>query len=226
MRRVLSVDVPARGRVRFEPCGPRQMTTSDKHKKVLFIAPVVAGLIAGAVLGLRWLRPSEFRLDVLPPGSASSDFHLIDFDGHPRSLADYRGQVVVIFFGYVHCPDACPAELFKLAQVMKRLGPASAHVQVLLITLDPQRDTLPILKGYVTYFDPRFVGLSGTEAQIDEAAASFYVAHANVPVDGDYSAIDHSTATYVLDALGRRRLIGSMSTSIDDFAHDIERLTH
>lgn len=202
------------------------MTTIDRHQKVLFLALGVAGLIAGVLLGSRWLHPSEFRLDALPPGPASSDFRLVDFDGHPRSLADYRGQVVVIFFGYVHCPDACPAELFKLAQVMKRLGPASAHVQVLLITLDPQRDTLPILKSYVTDFDPRFVGLSGTAAQIDEAAASFYVAHAKVELANDYAAIDHSTATYVLDAQGHRRLIGSMSTSIDDFAHDIEILTH
>jgi protein SCO1/2 len=202
------------------------MTTADRHQKVLFLALGVAALIAGASLGLHWLRPSEFRLDVVPPGPVSSDFHLVDFDGHPRSLADYRGQVVVIFFGYVHCPDACPAELFKLAQVMKQLGPASAHVQVLIITLDPQRDTLPILKSYVTEFDPRFVGLSGTEAQIDKAAASFYVAHAKVELANDYAAIDHSTATYVLDALGRRRLIGSMSTSIDDFAHDIEILAH
>lgn len=202
------------------------MISIDKHKRELFLLLGVVGLIAGGLLGLHWLRPSEFRLDVLPPGPASSDFHLVDFDGHPRSLADYRGQVVVIFFGYVHCPDACPAELFKLAQVMKRLGPASAHVQVLLITLDPQRDTLPILKSYVTDFDPRFVGLSGTEAQIDQAAASFYVAHAKVELANDYAAIDHSTATYVLDAQGRRRLIGSMSTSIDEFAHDIEILTH
>jgi protein SCO1/2 len=202
------------------------MTAPDKRIKVLFLMLGVAGLIVGALLGLHWLRPSEFRLEVLPAGAASSDFRLVDFDGHPRSLADYRGQVVVIFFGYVHCPDACPAELFKLAQVMKRLGPASAHVQVLLITLDPQRDKLPILKSYVTDFDPRFVGLSGTEAQIDEAAASFYVAHAKVELANDYAAIDHSTATYVLDGLGRRRLIGSMSTSIDDFAHDIEILTH
>jgi protein SCO1/2 len=202
------------------------VTATDKHKKMLLLALGVAGLIAGALLGLHWLRPSEFRLDALPPSPASSDFHLVDFDGHPRSLADYRGQVVVIFFGYVHCPDACPAELFKLAQVMKRLGPASAHVQVLLITLDPRRDTLPILKSYVTDFDPRFMGLSGTEAQVDEAAASFYVAHAKLELANDYAAIDHSTATYVLDALGRRRLIGSMSTSIDDFAHDIEILTH
>jgi protein SCO1/2 len=202
------------------------MTTTDRRQKVLFLALGVAGLITGTLLGLHWLRPSEFRLDVLPPGPVSSDFHLVDFDGHPRSLADYRGQVVVIFFGYVHCPDACPAELFKLAQVMKQLGPASAHVQVLLITLDPQRDTLPILKSYVTEFDPRFVGLSGTEAEIDEAAASFYVAHAKIELADDYAAIDHSTATYVLDALGRRRLIGSMSTSIDDFVHDIEILAH
>ena len=204
------------------------MTTTHRRQrpKASLLALGAAGLVAGALIALFWPRPSEFRLTVLPPGPVSPDFRLVDFDGQPRSLADYRGQVVVIFFGYVHCPDACPAELFKLAQVMKRLGPASAHVQVLLITLDPQRDKLPILKSYVTDFDPRFVGLSGTEAQIDEAAASFYVAHAKVELANDYAAIDHSTATYVLDGLGRRRLIGSMSTSIDDFAHDIEILTH
>jgi protein SCO1/2 len=200
------------------------MTAPDKRIKVLFLVLGVAGLIVGALLGLHWLRPSEFRLEVLPPGAASSDFRLVDFDGHPRSLADYRGQVVVIFFGYTRCPDACPAALFKLAQVMKRLGPASAQVRVLLITLDPERDTPQLLKSYVTAFDPRFVGLSGTTAQIDQAAASFYVAHFKAPTSNDYYAIDHSTATYVIDAQGQRRLIGAMNTSIDDFAHDLKLL--
>ena len=203
------------------------MTTTHRRQrqKALLLALGAAGLVAGVLIALFWPRPSEFRLTVLPPGPVSSDFRLVDGDGQPRSLADYRGQVVVIFFGYVHCPDACPAELFKLAQVMKRLGPASAQVRVLFITLDSERDTPQLLKSYVTAFDPRFVGLSGTTAQIDQAAASFYVAHVLAPTSNDYYAIDHSTATYVIDAQGQRRLIGAMSTSIDDFAHDLKLLT-
>lgn len=204
------------------------MSTTHRRQvlKASLLALGAAGLVAGVLIALSWRHPSEFRLTELPPGPVSADFRLVDFDGQPRSLADYRGQVVVIFFGYVRCPDACPAELFKLAQVMKRLGPASAQVRVLLITLDPKRDTPQLLKSYVTAFDPRFIGLSGTTAQIDQAAASFYVAHVTAPTSNDYYAIDHSTATYVIDAQGHRRLIGAMNTSIDDFAHDIEILTH
>jgi protein SCO1 len=202
------------------------MTTTHRRQrpKASLRALGAAGLVAGALIALFWPRPSEFRLTVLPPGPVSPDFRLADFNGQPRSLADYRGQVVVIFFGYTRCPDACPAALFKLAQVMKRLGPASAQVQVLLITLDPERDTPQLLKSYVTAFDPRFVGLSGTTAQIDQAAASFYVAHLKAPTSNDYYAIDHSTATYVIDAQGQCRLIGAMNTSIDDFAHDLKLL--
>jgi protein SCO1/2 len=196
-------------------------TTRPKRSKALLIALWTVVFVAGIWMAIVWQRPREsFRLTTLPPSAYTSDFSLIDFEGRPRTLADYRGRVVVMFFGFARCPDVCPTELFKLARVMKRLGPASAHVQVLFVTLDPERDTPAVLKSYVTAFDPRFVGLTGTPAQIDEAATDFYVAHAKVPSGNDYT-IDHSSATYVLDARGHRRLIGTMDTSIDDFVHDI-----
>jgi protein SCO1/2 len=108
---------------------------------------------------------------------------------------------------------------------MKRLGPASDRVQVLVITLDPERDTPDLLKSYVTAFDPRFVGLTGTAEQIDSAAKNYHVVYVTAPTSNDYYAIDHSTSTYVIDAQGQRRLIGSMTTSVDDFVHDLKLLT-
>ncbi|MGO9635115.1 MAG: SCO family protein [Steroidobacteraceae bacterium] len=176
------------------------------------------------MITLFWLRPPDLRLTALPPGPDLSEFRLVDYDGRPRSLAEYRSPVLVIYFGYTHCPDACPTELFKLAQVMKRLGPASKQVQVLFITLDPERDTPLVLKNYVTAFNPDFVGLTGTTAQIDKVAESFNVEHAKVGLGNDY-AIDHSSETYVLDVRGHRSLRGSPFASIEDFAHDIKVLT-
>ena len=167
--------------------------------------------------------PAGFRLAVWPQRAESPALRLLDFDGRPRQLADYRGRILVIFFGFVRCPDACPAELFKLALAMKRLGPVSEHVQVLFVTLDPERDTPQVLKSYLTAFDPRFVGLTGSTADIDRAAMSFYVEYARVGRGADYS-IDHSTSTFVLDSHGRLRLVGTLDTTIDDWVHDLRRV--
>jgi protein SCO1/2 len=165
----------------------------------------------------------DYRLAPWTLPARSPDFQLVDFDGRPRTMADYRGRIVVIFFGFLSCPEACPTELLKLALVMKQLGPASARVQVLFITLDPERDSRAALKGFVTGFDSRFIGLTGTNAQIDQAASSFNVQYARVAAGKDYT-IDHSTATFVLDAAGRLRLIGASEAKVEDFVHDIATL--
>ncbi len=167
--------------------------------------------------------PADYRLAVWPPHAASPQFNLVGLDGAPRALADYRGRLVVVFFGFVQCPDACPAELFKLALALKQLGKAGDRVQVLFITLDPERDTPAVLESYVAAFDSRFVALTGTNAQIDAAAASFSVQYARVGTGTDYS-IDHSTSTYVIDTAGRLRLIGGMKATAGDFAHDLRAL--
>jgi len=164
-----------------------------------------------------------YRLSSWPHHGARPDFSLLDFDGRPRTLTDYRGKIVVLMFGFVRCPDVCPTELFKIAGAIKKLGPAADHVQVLFITLDPERDTPAILKSYVDAFDPRFAGLSGTTTQTDAAAASFFVQYAKVPEGDDY-VISHSTGIYLIDARGRLRLVGTMSATVVDLAHDITAL--
>jgi protein SCO1 len=238
MRPVASVDIPAGGRLSFQPGGLHAMLIGIKQPlteggrlpltlvfrragKLRFEA-VIQGLGATSPPPARAAAPppADFRLAVWPQRAESPALRLFDFDGRPRQLADYRGRVLVIFFGFVRCPDACPAELFKLALVMKRLGPLSEHMQVLFVTLDPERDTPKVLRSYVTAFDPRFVGLTGSTADIDRAAMSFYVEYARVGRGADYS-IDHSTSTFVLDAHGRLRLVGTLDTTVDDWVHDL-----
>ena len=167
--------------------------------------------------------PEPHGLAVWPQGASSPAFNLVDTEGVPRTLRDYRGKAVVIFFGFLHCPDACPAGLFKLAQVMRQLGQAAAHVQVLFITLDPERDTPASLKSYVSAFDPRFIGLTGTSAQVDQVASGFNVQYARVPVGNDYT-IDHSTAIFVFDDAGHLRLVGAANSPVSDLVHDINAL--
>jgi protein SCO1/2 len=165
----------------------------------------------------------KYRLPVWPRSAASPEFKLVDFDGRRRALSDYAGRVVVVFFGFGRCPDVCPTELYKVATAVKRLGAVGQRVQVLFVTLDPERDTPGVLKSYVTSFDPRFIGLTGTTAEIDAAAASFFVQHARVGTAAGYS-IDHSSTIYLLDGSGHLRLVGALETSIDDLAHDIAAL--
>jgi protein SCO1/2 len=160
---------------------------------------------------------------VWPQGAGSPAFKLVDAEGVPRTLRDYHGRIVVIFFGFLHCPDACPAGLLKLAQVMKQLGPIAAQVQVLFITLDPERDTPAALKSYVAAFDPRFIGLTGTTAQVDQVASSFNVQYARVPVGSDYT-IDHSTAIFLFDGAGLLRRVGTVNSAVDDFVSTITAL--
>jgi protein SCO1 len=242
MRPVPSVDVAAGGHLSFQPGGLHAMLIGIKQplkeggRLPLTLVFQRAGKLRfeAAIQGLGTMDPppvtnrppsvrplpADFRLAVWPSRAESPALRLVDFDGRPRQLADYRGRVLVIFFGFVRCPDACPAELFKLALAMKRLGPLSDHMQVLFVTLDPERDTPQVLKSYLSAFDPRFVGLTGSTADIDRAAASFYVEYARVGRGADYS-IDHSTSTFVLDAHGRLRLVGTLETSVEDWVHDL-----
>lgn len=187
--------------------------------RVLMLGVMVVALSAYAV----W-QTAAFRLTVVPWQSTFADLQLTDFNGRQRSLVDYRGQVLVIFFGFTRCPDACPTEFFKLAQVMKRLGSSGDQVQVLFVTLDPGRDTPEILKSYVTAFDPRFVGLTGTTQQIYAVTRNFDVMHVKLPIGADYT-IDHSIATHVIDAQQRRRFIGAADLSVNDLVHDLKLLS-
>ena len=153
------------------------------------------------------------------------DFHLTDHTGKPRALADFRGKVVVIFFGYTQCPDECPTTLSRLAAAMQKLGPDAARVQVLLVTVDPERDTPQVLSQYVPAFDPTFLGLYGDAAATAEVAKEFKVLYQKQPgpTPGTYS-MDHSTGTFIFDREGRLRVYESYAQGPDALAHDIRAL--
>ena len=136
------------------------------------------------------------------------NFALTDHTGKSRTLADFRGKVVVVFFGYMHCPDVCPTTMADLKEVLGRLADDARRVQVLFVTLDPERDTQALLAQYVPAFDPGFIGLYGDLQATAKVAREFKVFYQKVPGSRpDNYTIDHTAASYVFDPQGRLRLL-------------------
>ena len=150
---------------------------------------------------------------------------LPDADGKMRSLADRKGTIVVIFFGYTQCPDFCPTTLAELAQVKKSLGATGDRVQIVFVTVDPERDTPEVLKAYVGSFGPDVVGLRGSLEQTAAVAKEFKVFYAKVPgkVPGSYS-MDHSAASFVFDPAGKVRLYVPYGGDPKVLAADLQQL--
>jgi protein SCO1/2 len=169
-------------------------------------------------------RPS-FKATDVTGAEYGKILELTDHTGAKRTLADWKGKVVVLFFGFTQCPDVCPTTLATMADVMKRLGPDADRVQVLFVTVDPERDTQAVLAPYVTAFDPRFVGLYGDKAATAKAAREFKVFYQKVPgrTEGTYG-IDHTAASYVIDAQGRLRLYVRHQQTAEDVAADLKVL--
>lgn len=150
---------------------------------------------------------------------------LPDVDGKPRSLAEFKGKVVVVFFGYVHCPDVCPTTLAELAEIKRQLGADGDRLQAVFVTLDPERDTAPMLKAYVQGFDPAFVALRGTPQQVADAAKSFKVFYQKVKGSTpDGYLVDHTAGSYVFDPQGRVRLFARYGMPVADLTADIRKL--
>ncbi|MDH4283733.1 MAG: SCO family protein [Gallionellaceae bacterium] len=156
---------------------------------------------------------------------SGKDFRLTDHSGQQRTLSDFKGKVVVIFFGYTHCPEACPNTMVELARAMKQLGPDADNVQVLFVTLDPERDTQELMAQYVPAFHPKFIGLYGTTQQVIETAKEFKVFYNRVAGGSPSSyTIDHSLGAFIYDRTGKLRLLAGYGTGADAFAHDIKLL--
>jgi protein SCO1/2 len=167
----------------------------------------------------------QFKASDVTGSGFGRDFSLVDHAGVPRTLADFRGKVVVLFFGYTQCPDVCPTTLATLAEAMRRLGPEAARVQVLFVTIDPDRDTREVLSRYVTAFDGSFLGLSGDAAATARTAAEFKVLYQKQPGrTPETYTMDHSAGTFVFDPQGRLRLYVSHGQDADVFVHDVREL--
>lgn len=150
---------------------------------------------------------------------------LQDPDGRTRSLAEFKGKVVVVFFGYTQCPDVCPATMAELAEVKRSLGADGARVQGLFVTIDPERDSAELLKAYTANFGPDILGLRGTPEQTSATAKEFKVFFNKVPGKTDTSyTMDHTAGSYVFDAKGRVRLFTRYGTGAQALADDLKVL--
>src|SRR5450830_1627449 len=155
----------------------------------------------------------------------AKDFALTDHNGKPRTLADFKGKAVVVFFGYTQCPDVCPTTMVEMADVMKQLGPLADKVQVLFVTVDPARDTQALLAQYVPAFDSRFLGLYGDDAATEKVAKEFKVFFQKVPgkTPGSYT-MDHTAGSYVFDPKGHIRLFVRHGQGTEPLVHDLKLL--
>lgn len=152
-------------------------------------------------------------------------FRLTDHNGSDRSLNDFNGKVVVLFFGYTNCPDICPSTMAKLASTMNKLGKDAKRVQVLFVTVDPEHDTPELLKQYVTAFNPTFLGLSGEMQTTRDIAKDFKIIfQKQAGKTQENYTMDHSTGVYIFDMIGKLRLYVNSSKSADIFSHDILEL--
>lgn len=155
----------------------------------------------------------------------ATDFNLTDHNGEPRQLADYQGKVVVLFFGFTHCPDICPTTMADLAAAMKIMGNQSDGVQVLFVTVDPERDTKEVLAKFVPSFDSRFVGLTGTPEEIDQTAKTFKIFYSKQQEAGQAGySFDHSAGVYVFDKQGKIRIYLKYGQKPEEIANDLNTL--
>lgn len=199
------------------------ISRSNQNKALRLLSAVLLVVcvlfVAGCKEGAQAFKGSDITGTHL-----GKDLALTGTDGKPYNLEALKGKVTIVLFGFTQCPDVCPTSLAELTQVMKLLGNEAKRVQVVLITVDPERDTPEVLRAYVSGFDPQFLGLTGTLEQIKKAAASFKVYFAkNAGVQGNYS-LDHSASFYLMDAQGESRVLLNNSLGAAAIAHDVQRL--
>ena len=187
--------------------------------------------VLAALLALVGCQPANqgetaFRGTDISHEKFGGALELKDHNGVKRSLKDFRGKWVVLFFGYTHCPDVCPTTLSDTAEALKLMTPEQAkQVQVIWVSVDPERDTPDMLRDYVTYFNPGFLSMTGSETEIAKAASDFrivYRRHVTTGVSG--YLIDHTAGSYVIDPNGKLRLLLPFAHPAPDMAHDLRLL--
>ena len=196
-----------------------------KLSKLLLCAALAGTLLAGCDRFSASPAKPAFNAVDITGAEYGRELALSDADGKARTLADFKGKVTLVFFGYTQCPDVCPTTLAELAAVKRELGADGEHVQGVFVSVDPERDTPQILKAYMASFDPGFVALRGTLEQTQAAAREFKVFFAKVPgkSEGSYT-VDHTAGTYIFDAQGRLRLFMRYGAGAEALRHDVKLL--
>lgn len=186
---------------------------------------ILAVIAAAMLLAACSPEAPTFKGADITGASFGRELALADHHGKARTLADFRGKAVVIFFGFTQCPDVCPTALSALAEAMRRLGPDATRVQVLFVTIDPERDTADLLSRYVPAFHPSFLGLRGDAEATARVAKEFKVVYQKVPGQTpDTYTMDHSAGLYLFDPQGRLRVFESHGQGAEAIAHDLAQL--
>ena len=197
----------------------------DRRRAVKTLAGVaVLAMTAASLMGCSPDKP-QFKSIDLTGADYAQGFTLTDHNGQLRTLKDFAGKIVVVFFGFTQCPDVCPASMAELAQVKQLLGKDGDKLQAIFITVDPERDTPELLKAYMSNFDPTFLALRPTPAQLPQVARDFKIYYKKVEgkTPGSYT-MDHSAGSYVFDQQGRVRLYNRYGAGAEVLASDIQLL--
>lgn len=181
--------------------------------------------LALAFAGCQKSEAPAFKSIDITGAEYGRELELTDADGQRRHLTDFKGKVVVVFFGFTQCPDVCPTTMVELAQVKKALGADGERVQGVFVTIDPERDTAAVLKAYVISFSPDFVALRGTDEETKAAAKQFKVFFAKVPGKSpDSYSMDHTAGSYIFDTQGHIRLFTRYGSGAEALTHDLKLL--
>ncbi len=168
-------------------------------------------------------EPPQFNASNMTGIEYGEDFRMRDADGRERTIAEFRGNVVMVFFGFIQCPDICPTALLRAVEIRGLLGEDAKHMQLLFVTVDPERDTPDVIKAYMQAFDPSFIGLRESPERTREIADSFHVLYSKVAT-GDSYTMDHTATTFVFDPTGRLRLAVPHIMPAELVAEDVRTL--
>jgi protein SCO1/2 len=191
---------------------------------ILITGPILIVGVAPATPAAKPASEPVLKAGVLSPVMPAPALALQGTDGQPIDLGRYRGKVVLVAFGFSHCAEVCPITLATLAGARKKLGPDAADVQVVYVTVDPERDTAAHMKKYLANFDPTFVGGVGTQAAIDAAQKNWGISSRKIIHDERNYTIGHSSSVYLVDRTGGLRAVMPYGRTVDDFVHDLRIL--
>jgi protein SCO1/2 len=200
-------------------------TVDRSRRQALALTFVVTVLSASILAGCKDTKHASYKGIDITGANYGKGFRLTAPDGRERTLADFKGKAVMLFFGFTQCPDVCPTALIRAANIKKLLGNDGDRLQVIFITLDPERDTPEVLKEYTRAFDPSFIGLYGDLKRTEETARDFKAFYKKVPTGSSYT-MDHSAFSYVFDPDGNIRLVINHTQSAQDTASDLRQILH
>jgi len=206
---------------------PLESTLHRRSALVITVAALMTGCdkLGDLLKPVPSVKPLSFHSTDITGSPFGQALVLQDGQGKTRTLADFKGKVVVVFFGFTRCPDVCPTGLAEIAALKKALGPKGDQLQGVFISVDPERDSADVLQRYVTGFDPSFVGLRGTPEQTAAAAKDFRIFYAKVPgKTPDSYTMDHTAGSYVFDATGQVRLFVRNGVPRNEVLEDITQL--